>query len=145
MRLNRFITIVFALLSLILVAAASAQADPAPDSFLRRCENAGFTAQECRRIYEDLYGEEIDFAERGFAERCLNAGYTRQQCRRIYNALYSDDALAERCRAAGLTVEECRRAAAAAQPTPVPPVRGEVTPEAPATAPPVRGGGAARP
>jgi LysM repeat protein len=74
--------------------------------FLRRCLNAGFTMQECRRIYNDLYGSD----QENFLRRCLNAGYTEQQCRRIYNALLGDDSnLAERCRLAGLTPEECRR------------------------------------
>lgn len=80
--------------------------DPALHHFLRRCLNAGFTMQECRRIYNALHGSDRDH----FAERCLNAGYTTQQCRRIYNALFGDDDnVAERCRAAGLTPEECRR------------------------------------
>jgi LysM repeat protein len=80
--------------------------DPALHHFLRRCLNAGYTTQQCRRIYNALHDSDIAH----FAERCLNAGYTTQQCRRIYNALFGDDnALAERCRAADLTPEECRR------------------------------------
>ena len=74
--------------------------------FLRRCLNAGFTTQECRRIYNALYGSD----QENFLRRCLNAGYTEQQCRRIYNALFEDDNnIAERCRLAGLTPEQCRR------------------------------------
>lgn len=74
--------------------------------FLRRCLNAGYTEQECRRLYNALYGSDQEH----FLRRCLNAGYTEQQCRRIYNALFGDDStLAERCRTAGLTTEECRR------------------------------------
>jgi LysM repeat protein len=79
---------------------------PPENPFLRRCLNAGFTTQECRRIYNALHGEN----DHTFAERCLNAGYTTEQCRRIWNALHDDDHnLPERCRAAGLTIEECRR------------------------------------
>ena len=83
--------------------------DPAPpqNPFLRRCLNAGFNTQECRRIWNSLHGED----DHTFAERCLNAGFTAEQCRRIWNALQDDegDNLPERCRAAGLTIEECRR------------------------------------
>ena len=80
--------------------------EPPHDPFLRRCLNAGFTTQECRRIYNALHGEN----DHPFAERCLNAGFTAEQCRRIWNALHEDDNnLPERCRAAGLTFEECRR------------------------------------
>ena len=79
---------------------------PPHNPFLRRCLNAGFSTQECRRIWNSLYGEN----DHTFAERCLNAGYTPEQCRRIWNALHEDDHnLPERCRAAGLTIEECRR------------------------------------
>jgi LysM repeat protein len=74
--------------------------------FLRRCLNAGFTEQQCRRIWNALHNGD----DHTFAERCLNAGYTPEECRRIWNALHDDDHnLAERCRAAGYTLEECRR------------------------------------
>ena len=77
------------------------------DHFLRRCLNAGFSEQQCRRIWNGLHSDD----DHSFAERCTNAGYTPEECRRIWNALNGDDNgnIAERCQAAGYTIEECRR------------------------------------
>jgi DNA-binding transcriptional MerR regulator/LysM repeat protein len=84
--------------------------DPGPPAgpFARRCLNAGYSAEECRRIFNAMSDSDVP----GLAERCRAAGLTTEQCRRAYNAFNGDDilGLAERCRAAGLTAEECRRA-----------------------------------
>lgn len=90
--------------------------EPAPRPeyhFLRRCLNAGYTEQQCRRIWNALHDD-----SNTFAERCLNAGFTPEECRRIYNDLHDDPTLVERCRAAGLTPEECRRLYNASQDEP---------------------------
>lgn len=84
--------------------------DPGPPAgpFAQRCLNAGYTAEECRRIYNAMSDSDVP----GLAERCRAAGLTTEECRRAYNAFNGDgiSGLAERCRAAGLTTAECRRA-----------------------------------
>jgi LysM repeat protein len=76
---------------------------PDEPDFGARCRAAGFTAQECRRIWNSLRDEQ------DVAERCRLAGLTTEECRRLWNAGQDDDNAAERCRLAGLTAEQCRR------------------------------------
>ncbi|MBK8023261.1 MAG: hypothetical protein IPK19_17990 [Chloroflexi bacterium] len=114
MRLTRWIALLGLMVAAFgLIAPVAAQEAPAvqemppdPGQFLERCLSAGYSEQECRRLYDELHDSPLEH----FAERCLGTGYTTQECRRLYNALFGEDRpLAERCRAAGLTIEECRR------------------------------------
>ncbi len=69
-----------------------------------RCRLAGFSIEECRRLYNAGLDDETPFVE-----RCRSAGFTTEQCRRIWNANNGSGDIVERCRLAGFSIEECRR------------------------------------